>query len=314
MQSYKYELYHHGILGQRWGRKNGPPYPLGAGDHSASERKAGWRKSLDKNRVDKKGEKRYNKDTDGSAGHKGLSDSQKRAIAIGAAVVAGALVTYGAYKFGKSGKLNDLIGSGRDALAGGLGSIAEKPVSDILKEETKPAVGGLKRLSKPESLQESLKKANPLRNDPKMGKNNCTYSSVAGFLRSHGYDVVAKGTGGTGQNPGGVWEKCFKNVKVLEGTAGKFGRSKQDAEEFLIKHFGNDAEGVVSVPFDSIGNGHAFNWKIESGKVSFIDFQQGTYGSQLDVYWNFIDPNGYFAIARLDGLEINVEGLKGIVT
>lgn len=40
------ELYHHGILGQRWGRKNGPPYPLGAGDHSASEKKAGWRKSL----------------------------------------------------------------------------------------------------------------------------------------------------------------------------------------------------------------------------------------------------------------------------
>ena len=37
---------HHGILGQRWGKKNGPPYPLGSGDHSASEKKAGWRKSL----------------------------------------------------------------------------------------------------------------------------------------------------------------------------------------------------------------------------------------------------------------------------
>lgn len=41
------ELYHHGILGQRWGKKNGPPYPLGVSDHSASEKKAGWRKSLD---------------------------------------------------------------------------------------------------------------------------------------------------------------------------------------------------------------------------------------------------------------------------
>lgn len=40
------ELYHHGILGQRWGRKNGPPYPLDASDHSASEKKAGWRRSL----------------------------------------------------------------------------------------------------------------------------------------------------------------------------------------------------------------------------------------------------------------------------
>lgn len=40
------ELYHHGILGQRWGTRNGPPYPLDASDHSASEKKAGWKKSL----------------------------------------------------------------------------------------------------------------------------------------------------------------------------------------------------------------------------------------------------------------------------
>ena len=37
---------HHGILGMHWGKRNGPPYPLGAGDHSVSEKKAGWRKSL----------------------------------------------------------------------------------------------------------------------------------------------------------------------------------------------------------------------------------------------------------------------------
>lgn len=32
-------LYHHGILGQKWGVMNGPPYPLGAGEHSPAERK-----------------------------------------------------------------------------------------------------------------------------------------------------------------------------------------------------------------------------------------------------------------------------------
>ena len=44
----EYYLMHHGIAGQKWGRRNGPPYPLSAGAHSASEKKAGWRKSLDK--------------------------------------------------------------------------------------------------------------------------------------------------------------------------------------------------------------------------------------------------------------------------
>lgn len=39
-------LQHHGILGMKWGKKNGPPYPLSGSAHSASEKKAGWRKSL----------------------------------------------------------------------------------------------------------------------------------------------------------------------------------------------------------------------------------------------------------------------------
>lgn len=36
---YNTYLVHHGILGQRWGKRNGPPYPLSGGDYSESERK-----------------------------------------------------------------------------------------------------------------------------------------------------------------------------------------------------------------------------------------------------------------------------------
>lgn len=49
MEYWKQELYHHGILGQKWGTRKGPPYPLGSGgktNHTAEERRMGWRKSL----------------------------------------------------------------------------------------------------------------------------------------------------------------------------------------------------------------------------------------------------------------------------
>lgn len=39
--SYESELYHHGILGMKWGERNGPPYPLGSSAHSAREKKHG---------------------------------------------------------------------------------------------------------------------------------------------------------------------------------------------------------------------------------------------------------------------------------
>jgi hypothetical protein len=36
---YESSLKHHGILGQKCGKQNGPPYPISPTDHSASEKK-----------------------------------------------------------------------------------------------------------------------------------------------------------------------------------------------------------------------------------------------------------------------------------
>lgn len=89
------ELYHHGILGQQWGKRNGPPYPLDAGDHSAREKNAGWRKSIDKG-------------SETTKIKKGLSDKQKKAIIIGASVAAAGLAAYGIYKYRSIQKSNPL--------------------------------------------------------------------------------------------------------------------------------------------------------------------------------------------------------------
>lgn len=148
---YSDELYHHGIQGMKWGHRNGPPYPLDPEDHSASEKKAGWRKSLESRiktrkeaRASYKKEKanlkmdhrlkykeaiKKDKDTYKEAIKKakdtykeslkgtGLTDKEKKILAIGAAVAGTALLTYGAYKISErnAGKIFEEFKQYKDA-------------------------------------------------------------------------------------------------------------------------------------------------------------------------------------------------------
>ena len=45
------ELYHHGILKQKWGVRHGPPYPLGGGDYSKAEKQAIYKQRNNKNSI-----------------------------------------------------------------------------------------------------------------------------------------------------------------------------------------------------------------------------------------------------------------------
>lgn len=316
----KKTLAHHGILGMKWGRKNGPPYPLGSEDHSAKEKKVGWRKSLGggrneelygKSSVSKKESKHKEKN------QLHLTDGQKKAIKIGAAVAATAIIAYGGYKLTRSPKVRALIVKGMQGSKATRMANIEKAIQNSGPEIVKkPHLAGemadsIKMLNTKESLSDTLSKANPLKGTIE-GKNNCVPSAIAGFLREHGYDVTAKSTGGVTQNTGGVVEECFKGAKVIDGSAVKFGKSRADAEEMLIRRFGNNAEGLVSVDLKngSVSSGHCFSWKIQDGIVKFRDFNKGRDDSIVSNYWRIIDPNGQLTIAKLEIDGMDTDALK----
>ena len=100
------ELSHYGIKGQKWGEKNGPPYPLDASDHSSTEKKAGtkgWTKEAKQESVAKENNSSESatakkNESANAKTKKGLSTKQK--VLIGAAALVAA---YAAYQFVDSG-------------------------------------------------------------------------------------------------------------------------------------------------------------------------------------------------------------------
>lgn len=144
-------------------------------------------------------------------------------------------------------------------------------------------------------------------------KNNCTFCSIASYLRTKGYDVTARDTGGKQQMLGGVVENCFKGAKVIDGSAVKFGKSPKDASEMLVNKFGKNASGVCAVQLKT-GGGHAFNWTIKDGIVKFFDGQNNRDDSVVSsLYWRMMNPNDSLTIARLDNAEINFDAIKKYV-
>lgn len=335
-------LYHHGILGQRWGRKNGPPYPLDASDHSKSEKIAGWRKSINKSSSGLSSKNRTNKDIQESSGHKiHLTKAQKKAIIIGAGVAAAGLVVYGAYKTGALDSIgvssskttpsfpefNNLKMDSKamfdmylDDLKSGIkeASNAAKSAKDNIvnfsseSEKIKYKPGRIQ-----EGIAKSLMESNPYLNDSSGGgRRNCTACSVTGILRQLGYNVTAKAF--KGFNDGLTideyksWlNKCFPNMKPPISsepmTAVKFARSVRDAEEMLLKRYGQSAKGIVALSdIKGQGSGHAFSWEIKDGKVSFYDFQQrlNDAGVRNRVFPKLVTSSDLL-LARLDNSDID---------
>lgn len=323
-------LSHHGIKGMKWGKRNGPPYPIGSSDHSVSEKKAGWRKSLDRSTKDTHTKSSSGKEDSGSE-KRGLTDKQKRAIKIGAAALATFAVAYGTYKLNESGKLDLMIEKGRDALDKLLGKpeFRGQKIGNIAGVSGDAKSLGFKKKLIKETPEKFIDKINPKFSSDVAYQMNCGNCSLAFELQSRGLNVEARGnpTGMTMANMGrffkGIKSESFCEINNVDVPAFDTVKSYSDlrnrgqkvyeiAANKIYDQFENGSRGVMYIPLQR--GAHFMNWAIEDGFVKIYDAQNPKRDVINDVFSlyeyhpNLLDDT--FSALRLDDLELNT-GLEG---
>lgn len=229
-------MYHHGIKGQRWGVRR-------------FQKKDGSRTSAGKVRQRENSQK------------KGLTDKQKRAIKIGAAVVGASLVAAGGVYLYKTGKLqtvgNNFITKELHSANNGIG----KSINDISKTMVA-------------NVNSDGRSGSGLSADY---QRNCAHTSIAYIMNSVlGYNVKAKGYGGVDELSGlvtgnfgrskAIFSSVFDGIKTTEVP---FDEQRLD---LAIKHISSGTTGIVRLKDGDYG--HFLNYeKDKLGNLTFVDCQ-----------------------------------------
>lgn len=318
-------LTHHGILGQKWGKRNGPPYPLDESDHSAAEKKAAKESSGKKSNSGEKTER------------KGLTDGQKRALKIGAAAVGTALLAYGGYQLYKSGKLDPVLGKFSKKGETSVGDFDKFEYNKFDFEQIKfdafneqllksvqegnkqwDAANRIDISSYSQKVQDAYHQAEAAVSNmnPTGSHVNCGPCSILMHANDRlGTDYQAKDE--TMSYYAGL-TKFFKNYDVKNNgiSVGRLAGDSQEAYDDLIDYMtrmGNGAGGICSGKWDGRSDGHFLSWKVVDNTVLFTDGQTGRVYLK-DAFDEVFSKMDYqtIAMSRLDHLEIDEKALKEI--
>lgn len=322
-------LSHHGIVGQKWGKKNGPPYPLGTEDHSKAQIAAAKKAGV---KVGK------------STGRYVKTRSSK--VAISASKPGG----------GQNAYINSLIKSGKakvddlkDYQVGGLTKFTrndhpgEEWVSGLInghdfdwQEMNSMIVNGTEHVD--ENVAKSIERNE---NNFKTSDNFYDIDNNGNVVRDHSFGQLLQrdlelcnpgfGDAGTVQN----CAKCSADLEMrLRGYEVNAGRQSYpssadamgywfkdaqrvdmdtDAAEDGLKSYGPMTSGTINIHYPGGNGGHAMHWTNDKdGNFEIQDGQNGRrFGSveeMMDTYG--ADKSEGVSTYRLDNCEPNLDAME----
>lgn len=284
-------LEHHGIKGQKWGDRNGPPYPLAYDDHSSSEKKQNPKSTIS-----------YNDNTDDKQARKNRNMTIA-SLSLGVLTLNVPLAAISATDLIKNARANSLIKK-----------YENERIDEITDKKT-----GFKKKSSEMSIEEDMKRVNPgFHNFNENTKNNCMLSSIAYDMRRRGYDVRANLS--TDGYPVDYIKKAYKDAKIhligntstLNPRDPKTLYKKQDPYTIQrvvedLKKQGDGARGNMCVIWRGVYGAHSVAYENVNGVTKIIDAQSNKIFGVED----FLKKTRCsVSIARTDNLEINVEEMR----
>lgn len=285
-------LTHHGIKGQKWGVKHGPPYPL-------------------KDSVSKKVKSR--KDTRIASGkakteapdpHK-KKGSNAEAYKMAFNIAMDLLTLNPIYATQDAIRLGQYVASKHKA-----SKIAKQQATEEIDKKT-----GFHKKAKPMTMDEDVKSVNPnFHNFNSNTKNNCMLCTVTYDMRRRGYDVTAELAGeGYRYEDLRTWYPKANIVNVKGGNQSA-ARTYLTGDKTLMTNTKNEickqpngSRGNLMVQWSGMQGGHSMAYEVIGGQMHIFDGQTGTHYTNPDKILRQCREVSY---ARLDNIEPNYKKVK----